>query len=194
MFAALRGHYVQFVIFMGVAERYPDWFIEEISNRIFVNESRYCFWTSPPERQADYYEKELIETYSVVVRKPGGETHIMDVVTFEEMYCVFKFDLPTNSGIAAFNNDVIEYVECHGGGLLDHYPEWFYEYFTESLNNPKDSETYLFSINDNGYLTVSHRCVFLRNRFGEIRYLSYDNFVRHYDPDVNWLWLDDCPF
>lgn len=195
MFAALRGHYVQFVVFMGVAEHYPDWFIEEVSNRIFVNESRFCFWTPPIERQADYYEKELIETYSVIVRKPNGDTHIMEWDTFNDMYRIFKYDLNTNSGIAAFNDDVIEYVECHGGEILDNYPEWFYEYFTESLNNPKDSETYLFAVNDNGYITVDRRYVFLRNKFGEIRHVPYDSFVTHYDPDINWLWIDDdCPF
>lgn len=190
MFAALRGHYVKFVVFMGVAERYPDWFIEEISERIFVNESRFCFWTPPPERTIDYHEKELIESFSVVVRKPNGEAHVMEWDTFNDLYRVFKFDLTTNSGVAAFNEDVIEYVECFGGMMVDNYPQWFYEYFTESLNNPKDSETYLLFSDNDGCLTIRERFIFLRNRFGEIRNIPYMDFLMYYDPDC----FDDHPF
>jgi hypothetical protein len=205
MLAALRGHYVQFVVFMGVSEKYPEWFIEEIANRIFVNESRFSFWTSPPERSCDYYEKELIETYSIVLRKPNGETHIAEIDTFNNMYHVFKYDQLENGGVAAFNEDVIEYVECFGGGLIDTYPKWFYEYFTEALNNPKDDESFLFSIDGLGHITIKERCVFLRNRFGEIRQMSYGNFLKYYDPRIDdakyydprlvheYLW-EGCPF
>jgi hypothetical protein len=195
MIAALRGHYVQFVVFMGMMEAYPDWFIEEIANRAFIDESRYCFWTSPPERPHDYYEKELIETYSIIVRKESGETQVMEYGTFEECYKIFQFNYSNNGGVAAFNEDWIEYVECIGGALLDVYPQWFYEYFTESLNNPKESETYLFGIDGHGHITVKERCVFLRNRFGEIRQMLYADFLNHYDPRIDDKnWWEECPF
>jgi hypothetical protein len=205
MITALRGHYVKFVIFMGVSERYPEWFIEEISNRVFVNESRFSFWTSPQERHSDYYEKELIETYSIVLRKFNGETHIAEVDTFNDMYHIFKYSQFENGGIAAFNDDIIEYVECSGGVLNTTYPEWFYEYFTEALNNPKDHESYLFSIDGLGHITIKERCVFLRNRFGEIKQMSYGSFLKYYEPkidDVNYgkprigddHLMEDCPF
>ena len=205
MFAALRGHYVQFVVFMGLAEPYPEWFIEEVSDRAFINESRFCFWTPPQEREADYYEKELIETFSVVVRKSNGDTHITEIDTFNDMYRVFTYDHGINGGIAAFNEDVIEYVECFGGGLIDMYPEWFYEHFTELLNNPKDNESYLFNIDGLGHITIKERCVVLRNRFGEVRQMSYGNFLKYYDPRANdayyydprtydEYWWGGCPF
>lgn len=189
MWAALRGHYVQFVIFMGLVERYPDWFNEEIAQRAFIDESRFCFWTSPPERLTDYYERELIETASVVLRKDNGDHHLTDVTIFEDMYHVFSYDHSINGGVAAFNEDVIEYVECVGGMVLDNYPDWFYEYFTESQNNPKEGETYLFSVDNLGYMTVKDRCVVLRNRFGEIRQTTYNDFIRHYDPNLTDLTL-----
>ncbi len=195
MFAALRGQYVQFVVFMGVAERYPEWFIEEIANRVFVNESRYCFWTSPPERDCDYYEKEIIEMYSIIVRKSDGSTHVVEVDTFNELYRIFQFDQLVNGGIAAFIDDYIEYVECAGGSLIDRYPKWFYEYFTECLNNPKDSESYLFSVDGHGYITIKERCVFLRNRFGEIRQMLYKDFLKYYDPRIyDENWWEERPF
>lgn len=204
MWTALRGHYVQFVVFMGVSEKYPEWFIEEIANRVFVNESRYSFWTPPPERLCDYYEKELIEAYSIVLRKSNGETHIAEIDTFTDMYRVFKYDLSENGGVAAFKEDVIEYVECFPGGLIDAYPEWFYQYFTEALNNQKDEESYLFSIDGSGHITIKERCVFLINRFGEIRQMSYGNFLKYYEPriddanndprSVHEYWWEGCPF
>lgn len=185
MLTALRGQYVNFVVFMGVSERYPEWFIEEISNRVFVNESRFTFWTSPIERNVDYYEKDLIESYSIVLRKSNGETHIADVDTFKDLYQVFKYNLFENGGIAAFNDDVIEYVECVGGALIDTYPKWFYEYFTEALNNPKEYESYLFNIDGLGHITIKERCIFLKNRFGEIRQMSYGSFLEYYEPRID---------
>jgi hypothetical protein len=206
MFAAFKGHYLQFVIFMGLSEQYPEWFIEEVSNRAFVDESRFCFWVPPQERSPDYHEKQLIETYSVVVRKYNGDIHLLDTDTFNEMYTIFEYDQFLNGGVAAFNEDIIEYTTCVGGSPVDRYPAWFYEYFTEALNNPKDGETYLFSVDGLGNITVKEeRCVFLRNRFGEIRYVSYGNFLKYYDPRVDdakyyklrtdheYL-LEDCPF
>lgn len=206
MFAALRDNYLQYVIFMGVSEQYPDWFVEEVASRVFIDESRFCFWVPPQERAPDYHEKELIETYSIVVRKYTGEIHVLDVDTFNDLYTIFEYDQFLNGGIAAFNEDVIEYTTCIGGSPIDRYPAWFYEYFTEAVNNPKDGETYLFSVDGFGNITVKEeRCVFLRNRFGEIRYVSYGNFLKYYDPrlvdanhyklrtDHEYL-LGDCPF
>jgi hypothetical protein len=199
MFAALRGTYVQFVIFMGVLEKYPRWFIEEIANRIVVDDSRYCFWTSPPERNHDYYEKDLIDDYSVVVRKSTGETHIMEVDTFHEMYNVFQYNAALNGGRAAFNEDCIEYVECAGGGVsgsaLNHYPRWFYEYFTECLNYPDRGETYLLKLDDNDCVVVDQHCVFLRNKLGEVRQMPYLDFLKHYEPLTTCdSWWEECPF
>jgi hypothetical protein len=195
MLAALRGRWVQFAIFMGVSERYPQWFIEEIANRVFVNESRFCFWTSPPERECDYYEKELIETYSVVVRKYDGSTHVMSMDVFHDLYNVFKYEQSVNGGIAAFAEDCIEYVECFGGKMLDHYPKWFYEYFTESLNYPDDEESYLFSLDNNGCIVIDAHCVFLRNKFGEIKQTLYTEFIKYYDPMLsNECWWEEYPF
>lgn len=214
MLAALIGHYVDFVVFMGVAEPCPTWFIEEVADRVFVNESRFTFWTPAPERGTDYYEKELIETYSIVVRKCSGETHVMSIDTFDSLYRVFTYNQNVHGGVAAFNDDIIEYVECIGGSLIDDYPEWFYEYFTESLNNPKDNESYLYSIGGLGQITIKERCVVLRNRFGLIRTMSYPDFLRYYDPIVhdrttytsldeihdltmnaaNMDWMHDLPF
>lgn len=189
MYAALRGCCVKYVIYMGMMESYPDWFLEEIANRVIQDESRYCFWTSPPERLTDYYDKELIETHSIVLRKDDGTTHIAERETFDSMYQVFSYDQSVNGGVAAFKHDVIEYVEVIGGAVVDRYPEWFYAYFTESLNNPQDNETYLFNIDGYGHMVVKDRCVVLRNRFGEIRQMTYVDFLKYYDPDLTDITL-----
>lgn len=182
MRAALRDSYVEVVFYMGVNERYPFWFSEVLYNQVISDEDRYTFYTPREERGYDYYEKKLVEDYSVFLRRSDGEIHVTDYDVFESLYHLFKYDNFENSGIAALKDDSIEYVECHGGAVLSGYPDWFYEYFTEALNNPTYEETILIS-EENGDVTINEHCVFLRNRFGEIKSMSYRDFVRYYDDD-----------
>jgi hypothetical protein len=198
MRAALRGSYVEYVVFMGVTERYPLWFEEEIYDSVLIDESRYTFWLYKNERSPDYHEKELIEDYSVLLRKPNGDIHLTDWDVFTDMYITFTYDGFTNSGIAAFEEDCIDYVECQAGMLPAGYPEWFYEYFTEAFNYPEDETTFFFydttkhvlkaskdslEITAGGDVTVTEHCVFLHNKFGEIRGMSYYEFLKYYDPE-----------
>lgn len=198
MKAALRGSYVEFVIFMGVTEKYPSWFHKEIDKNVYLDESRYTFWIPQDERKPDYYEKTLVEDYSVFLRKSNGDIFVTDYDVFTDLYVSFKFNAFINSGLAALEADCIDYVECQGGTLADGYPEWFYEYFTEAVNYPKDEETFFFYDADKNALTatrdsieitaggdvrVTEHCVFLRNKFGEIRGMTYKDFLKYYDPD-----------
>lgn len=198
MRAALRDSYVEFVLFMGMTERYPLWFEKEMEYTIYQDADRYTFWVPIGERRSDYYEKTLVEDYSVFLRKPNGEVFVTDYDVFQGMYTSFKYDAFTNSGIAAFDEDCIEYVECQAGVLSAGYPVWFYEYFTEAINFPQDEETIYFYDEEKHCLTASRgsllvpiggeasvttHCVFLHNKFGEIRGMAYNDFIKHYDPD-----------
>lgn len=188
MKAALRGSYVEFVCFMGITEKYPLWFEKELNETIFMDSDRYTFYCHPDERSPDYFEKQLIEDYTVFLRKPNGEVHVTDYEVLQYMYTSFQYDAFTNSGLAALDDDCIEYVECTGGVLTREYPSWFYEYFTEAVHFPQEGESIL--IYDNGEVSVDTHCVFLRNRFGEIRGMLYDDFLKYYDPNPviggNW--------
>ena len=201
MRAALKDSYVDFIIFMGMTEKYPLWFEKELNECAYTDESRFTFWVDKGERRPDYYEKQLIDEYSVFLRKANGDVHITDYDTFQNLYVTFRYDAFTNSGIAAFEDDTIEYVECIGGMLSVTYPAWFYEYFTESVNLP-DSETMFFreehghesgdergpfmDIDEYGGVSVDTHCVFLRNKFGEIKGMLYSDFKKWYDdnPDI----------
>jgi hypothetical protein len=198
MRVALRGSYVEYVIFMGITEKYPLWFEHELSECVYQDESRYTFWTPMEERGPDYYEKQLIEDYSVFLRKPDGEVHVTDYDTFAELYVTFRYDAFTNSGIAALQCDCIEYVEVRAGVLPSGYPEWFYAYFTEAFNFPQDEETiYLYDSNTHelqasrgslvatagGEVSVKMHCVFLHNKYGEIMCIGYSSFLKMYDPE-----------
>ena len=198
---ALRGSYVEFVNFMGITENYPQWFAEIIDDAIYMDESRYAFYVDREERRIDYYEKILIEDYSVFIRKPNGEVHVTDYDVFGELYITFIYDSFTNSGLAAFEEDSIEYVECRPGVLSARYPDWFYEYFTEAINFPQDEETIYFYdehkycltakrgtlvVPLKGEASVTTHCVFLRNKYGEIRGMDYDDFIKYYDPDPDY--------
>lgn len=197
MRAAIRGSYVEFVIFNGVTERYPTWFIEELYDCTFVDESRFTFWVPSDERRIDYYEKQLVEDYSVFIRKTDGEIHVTDYDIFHTLYTTFRYDSFTNSGIAAFNEDCIEYVECSGGVLAKEYPSWFYEFFTEAVHFPQGESIFFnnhntssglergpfLEVNDDGEVTVDERSVFLRNKVGEIKGMLYSNFIKWYDDD-----------
>lgn len=195
MRAALRGSYVEFILFNGVTEKYPTWFEEEMYECIYTDESRYTFWAPADERTPDYFEKQLVEDYSVFIRKTSGEVHLTDFDVFSEMYTSFRYDAFTNSGIAAFNDDCIEYVECMGGVLSRDYPLWFYEFFTEAVNFPQGETIYFhdhdtstnsyrgpfLEVTDDNQVTVDEHSVFLRNKFGEVRGMLYRDFIRWYD-------------
>lgn len=207
MLAALRGSYVEFVVYNGVTERYPSWFSEELYDCTYTDESRYTFYAPPHQRDVDYYEKQLVEDYSVFIRKPNNMVHLTDWETFHSLYQEFRFDKFTNSGIAALQDDCIEYVECYGGIIAREFPEWFYEYYTEAVNLPQSGETIFLrdahdhdtstwdkrgpylSVSETGEVSVDERSVFLRNRFGEIRPMLYTEFIKYYDddPEINQL-------
>jgi hypothetical protein len=206
MRVALRNSYIEFVVYTGVAEKYPPWFAEELYAATYTDESRFTFWVPIHQRTPDYYEKELVEDYSIFLRKSNGELHVTDYDTFTDLYVVFKYNAFTNSGMAALEEDCIEYVEAQAGVLPAGYPEWFYEYFTEAINFPQDGETvYFFDDDENkltasrgsitvtagGEATITDHCVFLRNKFGEIRGMDYDKFLLYYDPEPNTGgWMD----
>lgn len=182
MWVALRNSYIEFVTYQGLTEKYPPWFIEEMYECIHMDESRYTFWVSDALRKPDYYDKQLVEDYSVFLRKPNGEVYVTDWDIFTKLYMTFKYDQFMNSGIAALRDDCIEYVECEPGILTREYPLWFYEHFTEAVNFPQE-ETILFSVN--GEVVVNQRCIFLRNKYGEIKGMSYGDFIKYYDDSPN---------
>lgn len=198
MKAALRGSYLEFVIFKGFNEPYPMWFAEEIYCNAFFEESQFTTWLSKEERSVDYHEKTLISNDSVCLRKSSGELFVTNMDLFTEHYTTFTFSNLTNSGIAAFDPDCIEYVECNGGIYSDEYPEWFYECYTEMVNFPHVETVFLHErpikvapchgIGKRRYEEVStgtpvtNHSVFLRNKFGEIKRMDYSIFVKYYDP------------
>ena len=180
MRAAMYDSYVQYVIFTGVTEKYPRWFKRELDKCAYTDESRFTFWVSKEERRPDYYEKKLVEDYSVFLRKPNGDIHLTDYDTFQELYITFTYDGFKNSGIAAFEDDCIEYVECiPGKNELEGYPDWFYEYFTESIILPDAFEGYIL-LSDTNSFEIREHCAVLRNRFGECRVIPYYKFTEHY--------------
>jgi hypothetical protein len=198
MKSALRDTYVEFVVFSGVTEKYPRWFKKELNDTISLDDSNYTFYVPREERTMDYYEKQLVEDYSVFLRKPNGDIFVTDYDVFSDLYTTFKFNEFNHSGLAALDEDCIEYVECQAGVLPAGYPSWFYEFFTEAFNFPQDDETILFfdesdnalkasrgslQVTAGGEASVTEHCVFLRNKFGEIRGMAYRDFVKYYDPN-----------
>lgn len=198
MKVGLKGSYIEYVEYMGINDNYPDWFNEVLYDCITSDENRFTFYVPKDNRKPDYHEKALVEDYSVFLRKPNGDIHLTDYDAFRETYTIFRFDAFTNSGIAAFTPDTIEYVECQPGYLNTGYPDWFYEYFTESITFPGYQET-IFLYDDtqhkliadksslfdssNGQVSVITHCVFLKNKYGEIKGMDYDTFLKYYDPD-----------
>lgn len=182
MRAALRGSYTDVIFYKGFPERYPEWFEEEFYERIFTDEFLYTFYVPRQMRTPAYYEKKLIDDYSVFLRRSDGHIHLTDFDTYKSLYHEFRYDGFENSALAALHDDTIEYVECHGGKIMSGYPDWFYEYFTESFNNPSQEES-IFIDRDNGEITVSSHCAILRNKYGELRMMDWNSFIRYYDPD-----------
>lgn len=185
MKAALRGSYVEVVFFMGVNERYPMWFSEELYNNIFTDESRYTFYVPRQERTIMYHEKQLVEDYTVFLRKPNGDIHVTDYDAYDALYMTFRFDAFENSAFAAMYDDVIEYVECQGGQVQSGYPDWFYEWVSEAINYPEGEESMLIDVNGQD-ISITDHCAILQNKFGEIKIMDWDKFLKYYDPDPGY--------
>lgn len=201
--AAYYESYVDFVIFKGLTEKYPSWFTDEVLDDLVMDASRYTIWFPNGERPTDYYEKVVVETDSVFLRKPNGTIHMVEYPIFKEMYHTFVYNDFISSGVAAFMEDTIEYVECLPGVLSEEYPDWFYEYFTEVANLP-DEETILWNnsfdvytetkglyLGTEGDITVQDHCVFVRNVAGSIMYVSWENFVRDFNPGPGQYEFED---
>jgi len=204
MIAAFHNSYVDFVIYMGMTEDYPTWFEEEVLVSVYMDEHRYTFYIPLEERTSDYYEKTLVEDYSVFLRKTTGEIFCTTYDAFMELYDIFTYNGFSNSGIAAFSEDCITYVECEPGVLSAEYPDWFYEFFTEAIHFPPGNESiFIFDMDNSsipistsdkdsdvispldtsmGQVSIDHHCVFLRNHLGEIRHMRYETFLKYYNP------------
>lgn len=200
MRAVLHGGWVDYVIYMGITENYPDWFNKEVLNDIYMDESRFTMWQPEEERSWDYYEKDCIESDSVFLRKPNGEIFMTSKYVFDQLYVIFLYDGFSNYGVAAYRDDCIEYVECQPGVVSADHPDWFYEYFTEAVHFQDQKESiFIFDrsspvvigsssngvislTGDVGQISVDSHCVFLRNFLGEIKHMEYSDFLKHYHP------------
>lgn len=182
MFAVLRGSIiVEFVTYEGPNANYPVWFEEELYWTTYTDEYRFTYWVHPSQRKPDYYEKKLVEDFSVFLRKPDGDVFCTDWDTFYDLYLPFDANPWANCGKAAFKDDCIEYYEYRGILDLEYAPKWFYEYYTEALNLPEDNELIIFDKEGQDTSLWEHS-IFLRNRFGEIKKMSYRDFLKHYKP------------
>ena len=180
--AALREGVVDYVIFAGTWEmttsQYPRWFQEEVMDGILVDENRYTRYIEKPERSMDYYDKTLVDYDTVFLRKPDGDIHSTTYDVFEELYISLDTNPRTNSGIAAFREDTIEIVECHGG-LPEAYPSWFYNFFSEGIVIADHDETILF-YGDDREISIKGHCYFLRNKNGQIAFMEKETFDKYY--------------
>lgn len=146
-------------------------------------DSRYTFYIPKEVRNADYYDKIVVSYGDVFLRKTDGTSFVLsDDSIFQELYNVFDFNLQNNNGLAAFVDDCIEFVEIQGGFVVDDKPDWFYEHITETVNFIDVDSCIL--IGEDKEFDVTEHCVFLQNRWGEIRSMRYADFFAFYDPDL----------
>lgn len=180
--AALREGVVDYVIFAGTWEettsQYPRWFREEVLDGILVDENRYTRYIEKPERSIDYYDKTLVDYDTVFLRKPNGNIHCTTYDVFEELYIPLDVSPRVDGGIAAFREDTIEVVECHGG-LPEAYPSWFYDFFSEGRVIVSPDETILF-YGDDREISIVGTSYFLRNKNGQIAHMDKETFNRYY--------------
>lgn len=169
---------------MGIHENYPHWFKEVLYNQISFDGTN-LIWVDIRNPHSGYRHVVLYEDVSVFIRNKKGDIFVTDYTIFNTLYEEFKWDRFENSGLAALREDCIDFVECIGGGVIGEYPDWFYEFFTEYIVFPSDS-TSIFIKGLDGEFTVTHHMVFLRNRFGEIMTLGYDEFIKIYDPNPGY--------
>ena len=207
MIAALYEGVVEFVLYMGMTENYPGWFTREVLDDIFMDSERYTFWVPEGERQVYYYEQILVEDYCVFIRKTDGDITCISYDVFQDMYTQLEYNVHSYSGVASFLEDTTSYVECVPGVLSEEYPDWFYEYFTESIHIPCEESIFIFDLDTTdppitsttvnlqiseplngtmGQVSVDHHCVFLRNHLGEIMHMPYETFTKYYTSGPHW--------
>ena len=111
---------------------------------------------------------------TLMIETTNGRVCVTGKDTFDYLY--FRL----SDYVAALKGDCIEYVRYHPDKELEDYPEWFIDVMEEGwLTN--DYGTFIFLDGDYGNLAMSPNDVVLRNFRGDIRYMSAEEFGKHYD-------------
>lgn len=116
----------------------------------------------------DYYNSVFIET-------TDGRAIVIDKTVFNELY--YKLD----GYNAAFKEDCIEYAS--NDYLIDLFeqPSWYIELVEDGVIQSIDCGVDIFYPESGEEITLDPCSVILRNRYGEFRYMEYEDFSRYYD-------------
>ena len=117
----------------------------------------------------DYYN-------SVLIEKLDGRVMVMNPEVFNYLY--IKLD----NFNAALKEDCIEYHHNSFKGSLEDQPTWYVELYEDKTIYPCPGyeETLIF-VDDSGEYIMIEDSVILRNFQGEVRYMTYSDFLKFYD-------------
>ena len=160
--AGKRGSCVHFVIFQGwYYPDYPDWFLYDV----FDGES-----------DLQYVEHlNAIEGETVIVRRQDGDVKLTTLDAFNSVYDILCDD------IACLKQDCIEFF--HFYHQLDPYPDWVQRCIDAGIIGINTNGTRMF-YDSNGEIALDPACIFVRNRKGQVMYVSEETFREVYWCDM----------
>lgn len=156
MIAAFKSTAIDYAIFNGLTERYPEWFEKIVVDHTYVDEFGFSI----------YGLDSLVEGYDVFVRNSKGEVKKLDYELFDNSY------LTINDRIAVPRASTIEYLIYDG--VKSNYPGWFVEAVEYGLIE-RVYDTFYFN-EEGGPIPMDHCFVLLRNDYGDLKHIDYTTF------------------
>lgn len=141
MYAALKSRASAYIIFQGGSSgAYPRWFSESIEQHTYLNEYGYHVAELPYRRYVVkdggllYWDDLLVEGYDIFIRNHQGSIRRIDMDILEESYEVIA------DGTIAYRDDCVEYVIFYKEMPDRIYPEWFVNFYVETLKEKVEND------------------------------------------------------
>lgn len=131
-YCALKSDCMAYHIFTGVVnpESHPKWYVDIFNKQTYINEYNYFVLTDIANINKELipWEDLLTEGYDVFLRNKVGK------VIRSNIYDLDRKMREVADGTVALIDNCLPYV-IYNGGDIDKYPEWFQDFYYNTLNN-----------------------------------------------------------
>lgn len=183
MLAAMRSDVVEFVVYEGFGDHYPQWFVDRVTEFITYDEEYECAVFSGYGLEPMV----LIEGDVILYNKFGNLYHLEREKFSQLMYEVDCWDSEKLG--AAQKGDVLEFVFYNGSH--EHYPDWFTKRVGVAILSDSDDVATLLErsvmthiegikYSNHGTFDIRDGDAFLLNKKGRIKYLDGDTFADNF--------------
>lgn len=130
-YCALKSDCMAYIIFTGEAspESHPKWYADMFARQAYMNEYNYYVVNDIDiHKEIIPWEDTLTEGYDVFLRNKVGK------ILRSNIYEVDDKMMEVADGTVALRESCLPYV-IYNGGDIDQYPEWFQDFYYNTLKN-----------------------------------------------------------